>query len=42
MGTLKGILGFIASGMGISLIPISVVEKHQRKKPVRTHAISEK
>ena len=42
LGTLEGILGFVASGMGVTLFPISVVEKLQRKKSVRMHAISEK
>jgi len=41
LGTLEGILGFVASGMGVTLFPISVVEKLQRKKSVRTHTISE-
>ncbi|MEN8247132.1 MAG: LysR substrate-binding domain-containing protein, partial [Thermodesulfobacteriota bacterium] len=41
LGTLEGILGFVASGMGVTLFPISVVEKLQRKKTIRTHAISE-
>jgi len=40
LGTLEGILGFVASGMGVTLFPISVVEKLQRKKSVRTHDIS--
>jgi DNA-binding transcriptional LysR family regulator len=41
IGTLEGILGFVASGMGLTLFPISVVEKLKRKKSVRTHVISE-
>lgn len=41
LGTLEGILGFVASGMGVTLFPVSVVEKLQRKKSVRTHTISE-
>jgi len=40
LGTLEGILGFVAAGMGVTLFPISVVEKLQRTKSVRTHAIS--
>ena len=42
LGTLEGILGFVASGMGVTLFPVSVVEKLQRKKSVKTHTISEK
>jgi len=42
LGTLEGILGFVASGMGVTLFPISVVEKLQLKKSIRTHAIPEK
>lgn len=42
LGTLEGILGFVAAGMGVTLFPISVVEKLQRKKSIRTHPIPEK
>jgi DNA-binding transcriptional LysR family regulator len=41
IGTLEGLLGFVASGLGLTLFPISVVEKLQRKKSVRTHVIPE-
>lgn len=42
LGTLEGILGFIASGMGISLFPVSVVEKFKNDNSLRTHPIDDK
>lgn len=41
LGTLEGILGFVALGMGITLFPESVVHKLAVDKSVRTHRISE-
>lgn len=41
LGTLEGILGFVASGMGITLFPDSVVPKLGFDQSVRTHRIPE-
>jgi DNA-binding transcriptional LysR family regulator len=39
-GTLEGILGCITAGMGISLLPAAVVERHAAEQRVRLHPLS--
>jgi len=38
-GTLDGIIGCVAAGLGISMLPRSVVEKHAKDHHLRQHAI---
>ncbi|WP_433519283.1 LysR substrate-binding domain-containing protein [Nonomuraea sp. CA-143628] len=40
-GTLEGILGCVAAGMGISLLPAAVVEQHASRDLVRVHELPE-
>lgn len=39
-GTLEGILGCISAGLGITMLPLSVVEPYVRRKEVAVHRIS--
>ncbi|MED3960872.1 LysR family transcriptional regulator [Niallia taxi] len=41
-GTLDGIIGCVAAGIGVSLLPQSVISKQVEKGKVRTHYIPEK
>ncbi|WP_368655202.1 LysR family transcriptional regulator [Ornithinibacillus sp. 4-3] len=38
-GTLDGIIGCVSAGLGISLLPRSVVDKHINEEPIIQHAI---
>ncbi|WP_240417663.1 LysR family transcriptional regulator [Paenibacillus periandrae] len=38
-GTLEAIIGCVSAGLGISLLPKSVINKHESEGSVRTHAI---
>lgn len=38
-GTFEAIIGCVAAGMGVSLMPASVVEQHRRLGTIRTHRI---
>lgn len=38
-GTFEAIIGCVAAGMGVSLMPASVVEPHRRLGTIRTHRI---
>ncbi|MGK9221167.1 hypothetical protein KXR78_11850 [Microbacterium barkeri] len=38
-GSLEGILGCVAAGMGITLLPAAVVNSSALKHQVRTHAL---
>jgi DNA-binding transcriptional LysR family regulator len=38
-GTLEAIIGGVSAGLGISLLPRSVIHKHEAEGTVRTHAI---
>ena len=40
-GTLEGILGCIGAGMGVSLLPAAVVERHVSREQVRVHELPE-
>ena len=40
-GTLEGILGCVGAGLGISLLPRGVVERHLADGRVRAHALTE-
>lgn len=40
-GTLEAIIGGVSAGLGISLLPKSVIRKHEEDGSVRTHAIPE-
>jgi DNA-binding transcriptional LysR family regulator len=39
LGTLEAIIGGVAAGLGITLLPKSVIDKHEMGGAVRTHAI---
>jgi len=39
-GTIDGIIGCVAAGLGISLLPRSVVERSARKKEVSIHELA--
>jgi LysR family transcriptional regulator, cell division regulator len=39
LGTLDGMIGCIAAGMGVSVLPRAVVERSEQRENVRTHAI---
>ena len=39
-GTLDGIIGCVGAGLGISMLPLSVVEPYVRRKEVAVHRIS--
>jgi DNA-binding transcriptional LysR family regulator len=39
LGTLEAIIGGVAAGLGITLLPKSVIDKHETGGTVRTHAI---
>jgi len=41
-GTLDGLLGCIAAGLGVSLLPLSVVKKHANFHQIQSHQIREK
>nr|WP_202486732.1 LysR family transcriptional regulator [Streptomyces sp. SID8354] len=41
LGTLDGILGCVGAGMGISLLPAAVVERHAAREQVRVHELPE-
>ncbi|MFI7102310.1 LysR family transcriptional regulator [Streptomyces sp. NPDC050161] len=38
-GTLEGIIGCVGAGMGISLLPAAVVERHASREQVRVHEL---
>jgi LysR family transcriptional regulator, cell division regulator len=38
-GTLDGILGCVSAGLGITMLPLSVVEPYARRKEVRVHRL---
>lgn len=38
-GTLEGILGCVAAGIGVSLLPAAVVERHPARDEVRVHEL---
>lgn len=40
-GTLEAIIGGVSAGLGISLLPKSVIHKHEMEGSVRSHAIPE-
>jgi DNA-binding transcriptional LysR family regulator len=39
-GTLEGVIGCVAAGLGITLLPRSVVERSARKKEISIHALA--
>jgi DNA-binding transcriptional LysR family regulator len=39
-GTIDGIIGCVAAGLGITMLPRSVVERSARRKEVRIHALT--
>ncbi|MEI9897370.1 MAG: LysR family transcriptional regulator [Chthoniobacter sp.] len=39
-GTLDGIIGCVSAGLGITMLPRSVVERSARRKDVRVHALA--
>jgi DNA-binding transcriptional LysR family regulator len=39
-GTIDGIIGCVAAGLGITMLPRSVVERSARRKEVRMHALA--
>ena len=39
-GTLEGIIGCVSAGLGITMLPLSVVEPYVRRKEVAVHPIS--
>ena len=39
-GTLEGIIGCVGAGLGITMLPLSVVESYVRRKEVAVHPIS--
>jgi DNA-binding transcriptional LysR family regulator len=39
-GTLEGIIGCVGAGLGITMLPLSVVEPYVRRKEVAVHPIS--
>jgi DNA-binding transcriptional LysR family regulator len=39
-GTIDGIIGCVAAGLGVTMLPRSVVERSSRRKEVRIHALS--
>ncbi|WP_274918544.1 LysR family transcriptional regulator [Streptomyces sp. WZ-12] len=41
LGTLDGILGCVGAGMGVSLLPAAVVERHAARDQVRVHELPE-
>ncbi|MEU1907561.1 LysR family transcriptional regulator [Streptomyces hygroscopicus] len=41
-GTLDGILGCVGAGMGLTLLPAAVVERHAARDQVRVHELPEK
>ena len=41
-GTLDGIIGCVSAGLGVSLLPKSVVEKHMKDNLIMKHSIPEK
>lgn len=38
-GTIDGIIGCVAAGLGVSLLPRSVVERSARRREVRIHTL---
>ena len=40
LGTLEGIIGCVGAGLGITMLPLSVVEPYVRRKEVAVHPIS--
>lgn len=39
-GTIEGILGCVSAGLGVTMLPLSVVEPYARRKEVAVHRIS--
>ncbi|SAK71794.1 LysR family transcriptional regulator [Caballeronia hypogeia] len=39
LGTLDGIVSCVAAGMGITLLPKAVVERHASRRSVRCHTL---
>lgn len=39
LGTLEAIIGGVAAGLGISLLPVTVIDKHEKEGLIRTHPI---
>jgi LysR family transcriptional regulator, cell division regulator len=39
-GTIDGIIGCVAAGLGVTMLPRSVVERSARRKEVRMHALA--
>jgi len=38
-GTLEAILGCVSAGFGISLLPLSVIQKHIEEGTIRNHPV---
>ena len=38
-GTLDGIIGCVAAGLGVTMIPRSVIERSARRREVRVHSL---